>query len=396
MGKRVCGPAPTTQMKRVLAAASLGGVAGALASTEAVRSSRPYWFLVDRVGTPLLRRIPDAELAHSITVTLLEYGFGPIDPKRGVASQLLKTSAFGLSFPSPLGLAAGFDKQATCFNALIDMGFAFVEVGGVTPLPQPGNAKHRMFRLEEDKAVINRFGLNSQGHEAVAARLMEHPPLVGNVGVNLAKNSASTDLVGDYVKGVASFGRCCDFLVLNVSCPNVSYTKDMKDDDLKNLVAAVAKERNATCKDTPLLLKVSPDMNLEQQKAIASLAISLGVDGLVVSNTTTSRPSTLQSQSKHETGGLSGQPVKQLALATTKSLFQLTNGTVPIIGVGGIATGADAYERIRAGATLVEIYTALAYEGPGLVLAIKDELERLVQKDGFSHVSQCIGVDANK
>lgn len=383
-------------MRAIVGAGALGGLAGVVASTETFRSSRAYWFLVDKVGTPLLRRIPDAELAHNLTVKMLQYGFGPIDPKRGVSNPVLKTSVLGMSFPSPLGLAAGFDKQATCFNALIDMGFAFVEVGGVTPQPQPGNAKPRMFRLEEDFAVINRFGLNSEGHEAVAQRLAATPPLVGNVGVNLAKNSTSTDLVGDYVKGVISFGLCSDFLVLNVSCPNVAYTKTMKNDDLKDLVTAVVQERNRMCKDTPLLLKVSPDMNLEQQRVMAELAMATGVDGLVVSNTTTSRPDALQSANRKETGGLSGAPVKDLALQTTKQMFKLTNGTVPIIGVGGIASGADAYERIRAGATLVEIYTAMAYEGPGLVLRIKDDLEALVLKDGFTNVTECVGVDCNK
>jgi len=377
--------------------ALLGAAAAIGATSETARSSRLYWWLTDRVATPLLRRIPDPETAHNVSVFLLKARLGPIAPKSTKNSEILKTKVFGLDFESPLGLAAGFDKQATAYNALLDMGFAFVEVGGITPKPQPGNPKPRMFRLEEDEAVINRYGLNSEGHVAVASRLLARDQRKGYVGVNLAKNSVPNagDFASDYVLGVETLGPVSDFIVLNVSCPNVKYTKDMKDDELKSLVMAVRAARDRVCQDVPFLIKVGPDMNDGAKQKIATIAIECGVDGLVVTNTTSTRPDVLTSSNKVETGGLSGKPLKGMATETLRDLYRLTNGAVPIIGVGGISSGRDAYERIRNGASLIQVYTALAYQGPGLVTRIKEELQELVIKDGFKNISECVGIDVD-
>jgi dihydroorotate dehydrogenase len=448
---------------------SVGAGGAAIAgSGHDPRTSPLYSSLADAVGMPLLRSI-DAEDAHNFTIRLLEAGLAPVDPLRG-ARGVLRTSVWGLGFSSPLGLAAGFDKQGRALAPLLRMGLGYVEVGGITPLPQPGNPRPRMFRLPEDKAVINRFGLNSEGAAAVAARLEAFQQrrgaadeegagaatgsgggggLAGVVGVNLAKNTASDDAAGDFVKVVEAVGPHVDVLVLNVSCPNVSWTSKLSGDAgaLEKLVRAVKAARDAlpprktsltvggeqgvaASFRPPLLLKVGPDMDGPGRAHMAHLAVDCGVDGLVVSNTTNDRfdgkalpaaaggvvagstidmggggrdgggseaqqwvqPS-LKSKDAGERGGLSGAPVKGKALATLRDMYQLTGGRVPLVGVGGISSGADAYERIRAGASLVQVYTALAYEGPGLARRINDDLAALLAKDGFTSVADAVGVD---
>lgn len=252
-----------------------------------------------------------------------------------------------------------------------------------------------MFRLWEDHAVINRYGLNSEGHEAVAERLAKRDKSKGWVGVNLAKNSIpnSGDFAEDYVAGVKTLGPVSDFIVLNVSCPNVAYTKTVKDDEMRQLVREVKKARDEYCVDVPLFMKVSPDLTQDGRKNIAAVAIEFGLDGLVVSNTTSTRPASLKSENKKEQGGLSGDPIKLMALESVRELYRLTDGAVPIIGVGGISSGQDAYDRLRAGASLIQVYTALAYQGPGLILRIQEELRVLLKRDGFASVQDCIGID---
>ena len=366
-------------------------------TSEAFRSTKVYWWLSDHVVTPLLKGLPDPEMAHNLSINLLKMRLHPVsrEKKKGTINPLLATQVFGLNFDSPIGLAAGFDKQASVYEQLLEMGFSFVEIGGVTPEPQPGNPKPRLFRLKEDLAVINRFGLNSDGHKAVSLRMLFRDRKKGILGVNLAKNSISRggDFASDYVKGVETLGPFADFIVLNVSCPNVQYTKDMKDDELKNLVEAVRLARDRVCEDKPFLIKISPDMNDAAKKKIADIAVLCGVDGFVIANTTSSRPVTIASSYKLETGGLSGKPLKSLALETTRDIYRLTNGAIPIIGVGGIFSAEDAYERIRAGASLVQIYTAFIYEGPGVIHKIQSELQEIVTKDGFTNISQCVGLD---
>lgn len=339
----------------------------------------------------------DPERAHHTTIKLVKNRFAPFDNVADPKS--LQTTLWGLHFSNPIGVAAGFDKQAQAMEGLLQMGFGFVEVGGVTPEPQPGNPQPRMFRLTEDQAVINRYGFNSEGHKKVVNRLATFKAkhhVKGIVGVNLTKNTSSNDIISDYQKGVRNLASNVDFMVVNVSCPNVAWTKDLnKDsDELLNMVRAVKAERDALQNARPpLLLKLGPNMSDATKEHMAHIALSCGVDGLVVSNTSAERSPDLKSRYSKENGGLSGRPIKQAALQSVRDMYCLTGGTLPIIGVGGIESGQDAYDRIRAGASLIQIYTSLVYQGPGLVRKIKRDLAALLKRDGFNSVQEAVGRD---
>ena len=346
-----------------------------------------------------MRKLPP-ETAHDLTVKALELGLSPID--KASSAKILRTKLWEIDFENPLGLAAGFDKQALVMEGLTQLGFGFVEVGGITPIPQEGNPKPRVFRLQEDRAIINCMGLNNDGHKAVAQRLRDYRTQrkPGIIGINIAKSSSSDDIIGDYKKGIQNLGEFADFVVLNISCPNVSWTKNLdKDEDgLRTLVSTIKKERDTSFRDSkkvPLLLKLAPNMSLESKKHIAQIALDIKIDGLVVSNTTPERNNSLQSPNKNEKGGLSGAPLKESALQSLKDMYRLTKGCTPIIGVGGIETAEDAYKRIRAGASLVQIYTAMIYEGPGIVPRIKSELAELLKKDNFVSISDAVGIDVS-
>ena len=276
----------SSRAKGTLLGAGLGAATALFVTSEYARSSRVYWALGDWVNAGI--RLFDPETSHGLAVAGMRSKLNAVAAHR--TSSLLKTTVWGLTFDNPVGMAAGFDKQATAFESLFDLGYGFVEVGGVTPLPQPGNPKPRMWRLSEDKAVINRLGLNSEGFAVVAPRLARRVPTPGRVlGVNIAKNTDSKDSIGDYCQGVKTLGPLVDFIVVNVSCPNVQSIKDMKSDEMFRLVSSVRVERDKTCPNTPLLLKVGPDMTDEGKAKMAALAIECGVDGLVVSNTTSFR-----------------------------------------------------------------------------------------------------------
>ena len=374
------------------------GAAVLIMKTSFFRSSSLYWILSDHLVTPLLRKL-SPEIAHDLTIKALEKGFSPVNSLP--VDPVLQTKVWGVKFDNPLGLAAGFDKQALVMEGLSKIGFGFIEVGGVTPLPQEGNPKPRVFRLKEDRALVNRMGLNNDGHEAVAKRLASYraQSKPGIIGINIAKSTSSDDMIGDYKKGIRNLGKFADFIVLNVSCPNVSWTKNLSknEDGLKNLVFAIKEERArlvSHSKNLPLLLKLAPNMSFDSKKYMAQLALDSGIDGLVVSNTTPDRDKNLLSSSQKEKGGLSGAPLKALALQTLKDMYALTQGAIPIIGVGGIENAQDAYERIRSGASLVQIYTAMIYQGPGIVPRIKKELAELLKKDHFKSVADAVGVDA--
>jgi dihydroorotate dehydrogenase len=393
--------APSRNTIGTLIGVGLGTATALFVTSDYARSSRAYWWLADQVNT-VNRVCFHPETSHSLAIAALRAHANPVLLPAQRTSPRLRTKVWNLEFDNPLGMAAGFDKQATAFASVLDMGYGFVEVGGVTPEPQPGNPKPRMWRLNADKAVINRLGLNSDGQTAVAQRLFTRAAGSGNqrrvVGVNIAKNSTSTSSKAgeaDYCSGVKTLGALVDFIVINISCPNVQSIKDLKNDDVFQLVQAVTRERDKTCPDVPLLLKISPDLSPEGKKQIAQTAIQCGVDGLVIANTTTARDLGLQSPEQVEAGGLSGQPLKARALQTTKDMFRLTGGAIPIVGVGGIATAEDAYERIRAGASLVQMYTALVFEGPSVVPKTLQGLDALLARDGFASVKDAVGVDAN-
>lgn len=296
-----------------------------------------------------------------------------------------------------MGLAAGFDKNAEAVEGLQEIGFGFIEVGSVTPEPQPGNDKPRVFRLVEDDAIINRYGFNSDGLGVVLNRLKlirGDDKFKGVLGVNLGKNKLSENPVGDYKKGIEAFGPYCDYLVINISSPNTPGLRSMQNKkELEDLLKATVEERNKLPKSVPLLLKISPDLNESELKDIANVIQKKGtkIDALIVSNTTSARPESLISNHAQEIGGLSGAPVKDLSTKVIAQMFKLTKGQVPIIGVGGIASGQDAYEKILAGASAVQIYSAMIYQGPPVVNRIKRELSQLLEENNFKSVQEAVG-----
>ena len=343
-----------------------------------------------RIVGPLMRRL-DAEAAHALTVRALKSGLVPGQP--GDHDQILASRLWSRLFPNPLGLAAGFDKNAEVADAMLGQGFGFVEIGSVTPLPQPGNPRPRMFRLREDAAVINRMGFNNQGLAAVAGRLAARRRR-GVVGANLGKNKDTEDAAADYEKGVAALAAHADYLVVNVSSPNTPGLRALQGrDQLDALVGRVRAALDAQADPPPLLLKIAPDLTDEDKADIAAIAVDGRLDGLIVSNTTVSRPPGLASPHRDQTGGLSGKPLFALSTAVLRQMYALTGGRIPLIGVGGIANGADAYAKIRAGASLVQLYSAMVYEGPGLVTRIKHELGTLLRADGFANVAEAVGAD---
>ena len=346
-----------------------------------------------RLLFPILRRI-DSERAHRFAIWGLKSGltarFYPPTPDEPV----LATNVWGKAFPNPLGLAAGFDKNAEVPDAALALGFGFVEVGGVTPLPQAGNPLPRLFRLDEDRAVINRMGFNNDGLSTVLNRLARRKR-AGIVGVNLGKNKTSTDAVADYAALAGRLAQHADFLVINVSSPNTPGLRALQHAEiLAEIVRAARMARDTATIGTvpPLLIKIAPDLDSSEIADIARIAREERADGIVVSNTTISRPQLL-SKFQGEAGGLSGAPLLDLSTRLLRRMFELTDGKIPLIGVGGVGGGADAYAKIRAGASLVQLYSALVFEGPALIARIKKELVVLLKRDGFTNVAAAVGAD---
>lgn len=343
-----------------------------------------------RLVRPLLHRLPP-ETAHDLTLGALKAGFGGRDTAK--ADPRLATTVFGLDFPSPLGLAAGFDKNAEVIGPMLDLGLGFAEVGSITPLPQRGNPKPRIFRLAEDRGVINRLGFNNQGLVAAADRLRiwRETGRPGIVGVNLGKNKTQENAPADYAEGARRLAPYADYLVINVSSPNTPGLRALQQkEELEAILRAV---REAAPRLPPLVLKIAPDLSPEDLEAVCEVAAAEKLDGLIVGNTTVSRPESLRSAHKGETGGLSGAPLFELSTEVLRQAARLTGGRLPLIGTGGVASGEDAYAKIRAGASLVQLYSALVYQGPGLIRRIKRELAALLERDGFASVSEAVGAD---
>ena len=312
---------------------------------------------------------------------------------------VLHMQIWGRLFPNPIGMAAGFDKDAEVYDALLQAGFGFVEVGSITPEPQPGNPKPRLFRLPQDDALINRMGFNSRGLTQARQRLKprRHRRL-GVVGINLGKNKTG-DAEHDYSRGVRELTAYADYLVINVSSPNTPGLRALQSAEaLRELVAAVQRARAeapgvSSADLPPLLLKLAPDLTAEDRRDIAAVVMKASIDGLIIGNTTISRPHGLHGPYIHEAGGLSGAPLRSLSTEVLRDMYSLTEGRIPLIGVGGIASGADAYARIRAGASLVQLYTALVYQGPDLLRRMKEELVQLLRHDGFANLAEAVGAD---
>jgi len=338
---------------------------------------------------PLVRPLAfalDAEKAHKLTIRALNMVPPGLPAKVDPA---LAVSVAGLNFPNPIGLAAGFDKDAEAFAQMLGMGFGFVEVGTLTPLPQAGNPKPRLFRLVEDRAVINRMGFNNQGQAAALERLEKRRRQQGIVGVNIGANKDAADRIADYAAGVRTMAGVADYLTVNISSPNTPGLRALQDKGaLDDLLAAVREARGAA--GPPVFLKIAPDLERQDVDDIAEVAIARKMDALIVSNTTITRPE-LVSRHRGEAGGLSGAPLKDLALERLRDFARATGGALPLIAAGGIENGVDAFDRIRAGASLVQLYSALVYQGPGLARRINSELKGLLARNGFARVTDAIG-----
>ena len=346
-----------------------------------------------RFAGPLLRRLT-AETAHGLTIRLLKAGLVPPQPR--VEHPSLAVRLWDLTFPNPVGLAAGFDKNAEVPDAMLRQGFGFVETGTVTPRPQSGNPKPRMFRLPEDNAVINRMGFNNRGLDAAARRLAARRR-AGIVGANLGKNKDTADAAADYETGAARLAPLADYLVINVSSPNTPGLRALQSRrELEGLVGRTRAALDGAApagRRPPLLLKIAPDLTEADLADIAAVATAGDLDGLIVSNTTVARPSSLRSPLAAEGGGLSGAPLFEPSTRVLRRMYQLTRGKIPLVGAGGIASGLDAYGKIRAGATLVQVYSALVYHGTALVGRINRELIDLLHRDGFASVADAVGAD---
>ena len=347
--------------------------------------------LLGAITRPLLFRM-DPEDAHRATVLALRHAPFPAAPQ---GDPRLRVRAFGLDFPNPLGLAAGFDKGAEVPDALLRAGFGFVEIGTVTPLAQPGNPRPRLFRLVEDDAVINRFGFNSEGHAPVRQRLLARRNKPGLVGVNVGANKEAADRVADYVAGVNAFADLASYFTVNVSSPNTPGLRDLQQAAvLDDLLARVLDARDAQAARhgrKPVLLKIAPDLALGDLDDIVRVCVGRGVDGMIVSNTTIARPATLRSAQASEAGGLSGKPLFEASTKMLAHTFQRVEGRFPLIGVGGVHDVASAFAKMEAGASLLQVYSALVYAGPALVTDILTGLADRLSAERLTDVSAIVG-----
>ena len=338
---------------------------------------------------PLIRPFAfalDAERAHRATIAMLKL-MPPSRPRDLPPS--LKTRVAGIDFPSPIGLAAGFDKDGEVPEQMLSLGFGYVEVGTLTPRPQVGNPKPRLFRLVEDRAVINRMGFNNGGQPQAFGRLHGLARNRGIIGVNIGANKDSDDRIADYVSGVRAMSNVADYLTINISSPNTPGLRQLQDEGaLRALLSAVAEARGR--KGPPIFLKVAPDLGEGEPDQIVRAVKEHGIDAIIVANTTISRPQ-LESKHREETGGLSGAPLKTLALKALPEFRSASGGEVPLIGVGGIAHADDAWERIRAGASLVQLYSAMVYEGPGIARSIANGLADRLRRSGFASIAEAVG-----
>ncbi len=347
--------------------------------------------LLGDIGLRAVRAL-DPERAHAVALRGLRAGLVPQwnDALPGV----LHTNVLGFDLAHPLGLAAGFDKNAEAVVPLLKCGLSFVEVGAVTPRAQYGNAKPRLFRLSEDEAAINRFGFNNDGVEAVRERLfLRAHPARGPIGVNLGANKTSTDRTADYVTVLTRLADCADFFTINVSSPNTKGLRDLQERAaLHELIAAVMAARDAHAGKKPVMLKLAPDLSPEQLVDVVEVCMDRGIDAIVATNTTLDR-SGLRSDHRDETGGLSGQPLFEKSTAILRHIAEITEGKTPLVGVGGVASAEQAYAKIRAGASLVQLYTALSYHGMDLVPRIVKGLAKLLERDGFTTIADAVGAD---
>lgn len=343
-----------------------------------------------RIAKPLLQAC-DAETAHRMAIAALS-----VTPaaKPAAGDKALETALFGLRFPNPVGLAAGFDKNAEVPNHMLGLGFGFVEVGTTTPQPQPGNPRPRLFRLRADGGVINRMGFNNEGHEAMYRRLMGRQAR-GIVGVNIGANKDAKDRIADYVTGVTRFGPIADYITVNISSPNTPGLRGLQSQaELRELLLRLNGAREKLARPVAMLLKIAPDLADRELEDMAACCTGT-VDGVIVSNTTVSRPQLASVQAK-ETGGLSGRPLFALSTRQLARFYLYTDGKLPLIGVGGICDGETAWTKITAGASLLQLYSALVYEGPGLATRIVHELSHMLRTQNIRNIADLVGSQARQ
>lgn len=335
----------------------------------------------------------DPEAAHRLTIRALRLGAGPRQKRPDPVS--LSIDLFGLHFENPLGIAAGFDKNGEVPDAMLAMGMGFAEVGTVTPRPQAGNPRPRIFRLPLHRAVINRLGFNNEGHEALKKRLVARRGKPGIVGVNIGANKDAADRIADYETGIRAFDGLASYFTVNISSPNTPGLRALQNKaELETLISRVlAARRVDKARMTPVLLKIAPDLGAEELADIADVALRLGLDGIIISNTTIAREGLVSGMNANEAGGLSGAPLFAMSTKVLADMYRLTQGGIPLVGVGGISSGDDAYAKIRAGASLLQLYSALTYEGPALVGRIKAGLAARLAADGFAHLKDAVGAD---
>jgi len=340
-----------------------------------------------RLIRPLLFLLPP-EFAHALSVKALTLE-GRLRPMPARDDYILQTKAFGINFPNPFGMAAGFDKNGEAVDGILKIGFGFAEIGTLTPRPQAGNPRPRLFRLVRQEAIINHLGFNNQGHEAAYRRLTQHAP-IGILGVNIGANKDSPDPIKDYEAGVARFAELADYVALNISSPN---TPNLRDLQAAPALSTLIKKVQKTAPHMPLLLKIAPDLSHAELVDIADIALKTKIAGLIVTNTTVARDKIADSPYANRQGGLSGRPLMDKSTQILATMYYLTQGKLPLIAAGGVSSAADAYAKMRAGASLVQLYTALVYQGPRLVRKLKSDLVELLRRDGVESIMDVIGAD---
>lgn len=353
-----------------------------------------------QLARPLLFRI-DPERAHTMTIKAFKAGVVPAC-RPPVKNQALEQTIWGLRFPNPLGMAAGFDKNAEVIGPIFDLGFGFVEAGTVTPKPQHGNPKPRLFRDPDHEAVINRLGFPGVGMNGFKTNLEKflagksRPP--GVVGINIGMNKSQTEPAKDYTILIRMLGPMADYLTINISSPNTPGLRDLQQKEpLTALLETVMEERARSCGNhpPPLLVKLAPDMDDDQRGEIAATLMNAGIDGIILTNTTLARPDYLPEPFRAHPGGLSGAPLRDMSTQAIAAFYRFTKGKIPIIGVGGISSGHDAYDKIKAGASLLQLYSALVFKGPAVANSVNEELLMLLKTDGYGNIGQAVGVGTN-
>jgi len=331
----------------------------------------------------------EPELAHSLAIKALKFGYIP--PFKQENNELLKTNIFGKNITNLIGMAAGFDKDAEVYNSLFKLGYGFVEVGTVTPLKQYGNPKPRMFRLEEDKALINRLGFNSSGAESVCSRIKNNLPK-SLLGINIGPNKDTSNRINDYLIGLRTFYNLADYLTINISSPNTENLRSFHNQqELENLISAIDKEKKVLKTKIPTTIKISPDISGNQIDQIAEVLLNYNIPAIIISNTTENNRDSLVNSNKYQKGGLSGKPLEEKSNLLIKKFYKIFQGKIKIIGVGGVDSGKSVYEKLLCGANLIQLYTGMVYEGPNIVNKIIEELNGILKKEGISDLNTIIG-----